>query len=70
MKPLDDGAHFYNCDFEVHTPRDINWNGHRPTSDEDREVYAREFVQACRNKSINAVAYILPWMTAIRNRHS
>jgi len=24
---MDKGAHFYRCDFQVHTPRDIQWNG-------------------------------------------
>ena len=24
---MDKGAHFYNCDFQVHTPRDLNWTG-------------------------------------------
>jgi hypothetical protein len=24
---MDKGAHFYQCDFQVHTPRDQNWKG-------------------------------------------
>lgn len=24
---MDKGAHFHRCDFQVHTPRDINWKG-------------------------------------------
>jgi chromosome segregation protein len=53
---LDSGAHFRKCDFQVHTPRDINWIGFRPVSDSDRDVYANTFVQTCREKGIGAVA--------------
>ena len=56
MTLMDDGAHFYRCDLEVHTPRDINWNGHRPTTTEEREAYAREFISSCRDKGLQAVA--------------
>ncbi len=52
----DHGAHFYNCDFQVHTPRDENWSGKRPTSDEDRQEYAQRFIKACREKGLGAVA--------------
>lgn len=53
---MDKGTHFYKCDFQVHTPRDINWKGDRPTTPEDRQLYATAFVDSCRNKGINAVA--------------
>ena len=53
---MDKGTHFYNCDFQVHTPRDINWKGDRPATIEDRELYAIAFVNSCRDKGINAVA--------------
>jgi len=53
---MDKGAHFYKCDFQVHTPRDINWVGDRPVSEEDRKTYADEFVRKCRELGINAVA--------------
>ena len=53
---MDKGAHFYKCDFQVHTPRDINWVGDRPVSEEDRKAYADEFVRKCRELGINAVA--------------
>lgn len=23
---MDKGAHFYHCDFQVHTPRDLQWH--------------------------------------------
>lgn len=53
---MDKGAHFYKCDFQVHTPRDINWNGDRPVSQDDRKIYADEFVRKCRELGLNAVA--------------
>lgn len=53
---MNKGTRFYNCDFQVHTPRDINWSGPKPVSDVDRNAYAERFVLACREKSINAVA--------------
>lgn len=53
---MNKGTRFYNCDFQVHTPRDINWSGEKPVSDEDRNTYANKFVLACRQKGLNAVA--------------
>ena len=53
---MDSGAHFYKCDLQVHTPRDINWKGQGAVTDEDRRQYARDFVAACRQKGIQAVA--------------
>lgn len=53
---MDKGAHFHRCDFQVHTPRDINWHGERPHADEDRKKYAKEFITECRAKGIHAVA--------------
>ena len=52
----DHGAHFYCCDFQIHSPRDENWIGPRPTSDEERKIYATEFIAACRAKGLDAVA--------------
>ena len=52
----DKGAHFRRCDFQVHTPRDNQWKGARPTSDMDRAEYAGRFVAACREKGLDAVA--------------
>lgn len=54
--PVDSGAHFYRCDFQVHTPRDRQWQGDRPASEGDREAYAESFVAACREKGLHAVA--------------
>ncbi|MGC9352753.1 MAG: TrlF family AAA-like ATPase [Mariniphaga sp.] len=53
---MNKGTRFYNCDFQVHTPRDINWSGPKPVSDADRSAYAERFVLACRQKGVNAVA--------------
>jgi len=53
---MDKGAHFHKCDFQVHTPRDINWDGPGAVTNSERRQYAQEFVAACRAKSVNAVA--------------
>lgn len=53
---MDKGAHFYRCDLQVHTPRDIQWTGTHYVSDEDRNDYAVRFIQACREKGLDAVA--------------
>lgn len=53
---MDKGAHFRRCDFQVHTPRDPNWAGAKPSSEADRRRYADEFVLACRTKGLNSVA--------------
>lgn len=52
----DDGAHFYRADFQVHTPRDPGWDGERPHDEEGRKKWASSFVEACRDKGLNAVA--------------
>ena len=53
---MDKGAHFYRCDLQVHTPRDLQWSGTHYVSDEDRSEYAARFIQACREKGLDAVA--------------
>lgn len=53
---MDKGAHFYRCDFQVHTPRDTNWKGERPLTEEDRETYADALVAACRSRDLHAIA--------------
>lgn len=53
---MDLGAHFYKCDFQVHTPRDLNWLGDGACSPEERVAYAAEFVSACRKRQLGAVA--------------
>ena len=53
---MDHGAHFRECDLQVHTPRDINWHGAGAITDEERRQYANEFVAACRARGLQAVA--------------
>ncbi len=53
---MNKGTGFYKCDFQVHSPRDINWLGPKPVSDLERNEYAERFVLECRRKGINAVA--------------
>ena len=53
---MDKGAHFYRCDFQVHTPRDLRWAGLDAITEEERLTFARRFVQACRNRGLQAVA--------------
>ena len=53
---MDNGAHYFRSDFQVHTPRDINWKSHRAVTDDERRQYAHDFVAACRQKKIQAVA--------------
>lgn len=59
MKTLrlpDRGAHFYKCDLQVHSPRDLQWKGIRPILDAERLIYARKLVAACRERGIQAIA--------------
>ena len=53
---MDKGAHFFRCDFQVHTPRDINWSGERPNTLEQRKTYAANFIKKCRELKLNSVA--------------
>lgn len=53
---MDKGAHFYKCDFQVHTPRDLNWDGPEVVTDTDRKSFAQKLVAACRSKGIRSVA--------------
>jgi chromosome segregation protein len=53
---MDKGAHYYRCDFQVHTPRDRNWSGQEYITEEDRKLYAERFVKKCREIDLHAVA--------------
>jgi chromosome segregation protein len=53
---MDKGAHYHKCDFQVHTPRDINWSGTHYTSEEERKTFSTKFIKQCRNKGLDAVA--------------
>src|SRR5262245_44653453 len=52
----DKGAHFFRCDLQVHTPRDINWTGKNAITDDERRAYAKSLVQACRDKGLQGIA--------------
>lgn len=52
----DKGAHFYKCDFQVHTPRDANWHGSEAVTQLERKAYAEELIKACRLKGLDAIA--------------
>lgn len=64
-------ARWRKCDFQVHTPRDPNWIGPRPIGigqdlagtpatgtdvDQQREDWADQFVDACAQRGLGAVA--------------
>ena len=53
---LDKGAHFFCCDFQVHSPRDRQWTGQARIDDEDRAEYAAALIAACREKGLDAIA--------------
>jgi type III restriction enzyme len=53
---MDKGAHFYKCDFQVHTPRDARWSGGDAVTDAERKAYAEELILACRQKGLGAIA--------------
>ncbi|WLC16296.1 TrlF family AAA-like ATPase [Bradyrhizobium diazoefficiens] len=53
---MDNGAHFYRCDFQVHTPRDRNWKGSECVSANDRKQYAASLIAASRAKGLDAIA--------------
>lgn len=52
----DKGAHFFHCDLQVHTPRDINWTGSACGTDDERFAYAAKLVQACRERGLRGIA--------------
>src|SRR6516162_9980089 len=53
---MDKGAHFYKCDFQVHSPRDAQWHGKEATKEEERKAYAKELIQACRDCGVTSIA--------------
>ena len=53
---MDKGAHFHKCDFQVHTPRDRQWNGPEAITDVERKDLAKRYVLACRQKGLHAIA--------------
>ncbi|HEV2523417.1 MAG TPA: AAA family ATPase [Candidatus Acidoferrales bacterium] len=53
---MDKGAHFYKCDFQVHTPRDAQWSGGDAVTEAERKAYAEALILACRQKGLDAIA--------------
>jgi type III restriction enzyme len=69
---MDNGAHFYRCDFQVHSPRDIAYTGNKyglnpeeienitPEQKEriilEREQFSKEYLQKIRDAGLNAIA--------------
>lgn len=69
---MDKGAHFHKCDFQVHSPRDINWTGNRfgvnpdqiegLTEEEKADIirrriaFSKEYLQIARDRGLNAIA--------------
>lgn len=53
---LDKGNHFYKCDLQIHTPRDLNWDGAPAVSDSERKAFAATFIKRCRKGKLDAVA--------------
>lgn len=69
---MDKGAHFYRCDFQVHSPRDRAWTGNKfgvdadavaaLTADEKKQItddriqFAKEYLEKARNKGLNVIA--------------
>ena len=53
---MDKGNHFYKCDLQIHSPRDRNWSGGNCVTDDDRNEYAKNFIKACREAGLNAIA--------------
>ena len=53
---MNKGARYFKCDFQVHTPRDLQFTGQPYVSDDDRKTYSENFIKSCREKKIDAVA--------------
>ena len=69
---MDKGAHFFRCDFQVHTPRDRGWTGNKfgvNTQDldsltteqkeqikSDRIQFSKEYLEKIRSAGLNTVA--------------
>jgi putative AbiEii toxin of type IV toxin-antitoxin system/AAA domain-containing protein len=53
---VDNGAHYYRVDFQIHTPRDPNWHGADAADHEARLRYADNFIKLCRHRELDAIA--------------
>src|SRR5665213_1977208 len=52
----DKGAHFFRCDLQVHSPRDINWAGDPCATEEQRRAYAESLVRECRKQGLQGIS--------------
>ena len=50
------GRAFFRCDFQVHTPRDQNWDGANAVTDSELRLYAEMLIAACRDKEFAGTA--------------
>jgi chromosome segregation protein len=53
---MNEGAKYYKCDFQVHSPRDLQFTGQAYITDDERREYSKKFIKACREKNIHSVA--------------
>ncbi|SDR67114.1 type III restriction enzyme [Polaribacter sp. KT25b] len=53
---MDKGNHYKKCDLQIHTPRDRNWKGGPKVTEEDRDLYSRNFIKECRDAGLDAIA--------------
>lgn len=69
---MDKGAHFYNCDFQVHSPRDLSWTGNKYGAlphdidtlsterkcdiNDQRIQFAKVYLHRARESGLNAIA--------------
>ena len=53
---MNKGNHYFKCDLQIHSPRDLNWEGENCVTDEARQAYSKKFIKECRSAGLNAVA--------------
>ncbi len=53
---MDNGNHYKKCDLQVHSPRDLNWEGEDKVTDDERKEYSKQFIKECRDAGLSAVA--------------
>lgn len=56
------GTRFLKTDFQIHSPRDNNWDGARPEDkstdiEQSRQLWAQEFIQKCSDCGLRAIAF-------------
>lgn len=56
MAEFDNGAHYFSCDLQVHSPLDERWKGLGKANDDEKRAYARSLVAACRGLNLQAIA--------------